>query len=116
DGVAYLATPNKWTVIEPHFKLPGLSWLPKRLADRYVRLAGRGERYDVDLLTYGQLEDLAEDAGLRVVDQSRALVTRRIHRLTRLHQHFTDPLRPLFPSFVVLLRPKVGDRPATRMP
>jgi SAM-dependent methyltransferase len=115
DGVAYLATPNKWTIMEPHFKLPGLSWLPKHLADRYVRLVGRGERYDVDLLTYRQLAALATGAGLRVVDKSNALVTRRIQRLIGVRQRVTDHLRPLFPSFVVLLRPEAGDCPGTRI-
>lgn len=45
-GLAYLAAPNKWTLMEPHFRLPLLSWLPRRLADAYVRIMGRGNHYD----------------------------------------------------------------------
>jgi len=46
SGLLYLAAPNKWTVMEPHFRLPLLSWLPSALAHRYVRMTGRGTQYD----------------------------------------------------------------------
>ena len=45
-GVVYLAVPNRWSLVEPHFRLPFLSWLPSALASRYVRLANRGAWYD----------------------------------------------------------------------
>lgn len=45
-GCVYLAVPNKWRLIEPHYKLPLLSWVPQRVADLYLRMAGRGDRYD----------------------------------------------------------------------
>ena len=45
DGVAYLGLGNRLTLWEPHVRLPFASWLPPRLADRYVRAAGRGEAY-----------------------------------------------------------------------
>ncbi len=35
-GVAYLATPSKYAVVEPHYKLPFLSWLPRPLATIYL--------------------------------------------------------------------------------
>ena len=44
-GVAYLGLGNRWGIIEPHYGLPFLSWLPPRLADRYISRAGRGEAY-----------------------------------------------------------------------
>jgi hypothetical protein len=31
--------------MEPHYRLPLLSWLPPSLADNYLRATGRGERY-----------------------------------------------------------------------
>ena len=33
DGVLYLATATRWLVTEPHYRLPFLSWLPRRGAD-----------------------------------------------------------------------------------
>ena len=44
-GVCYLAANNRLIVREPHYGLLFLSWLPPRLADAYMRLAGKGSHY-----------------------------------------------------------------------
>ena len=44
-GVLYLGIGHRHQVVEPHYKLPFLSWLPQGAADRYMRLTGRGEHY-----------------------------------------------------------------------
>ncbi len=44
-GVAYILVPNKLWPIEAHYGLPFLSYLPVPLADRYLRLTGRGTSY-----------------------------------------------------------------------
>lgn len=44
-GLLYLGVGHRWQVIEPHHRLPFLSWLPQGAADRYLRLTGRGEHY-----------------------------------------------------------------------
>lgn len=58
-GTLYLATPSKWQIVEPHFRLPWLSWIPYSMRDKYVRLAGRGERYDCNPLGHRELERMA---------------------------------------------------------
>ncbi|GAA2380693.1 hypothetical protein GCM10010404_41360 [Nonomuraea africana] len=45
DGVLYLGLGNKLGIMEPHYKLPFLSYLPAPLADRYVRAFGRADHY-----------------------------------------------------------------------
>ena len=45
DGVLYLGLGNKYGIVEPHYKLPFLSYLPYGLADRYVQVTGRADRY-----------------------------------------------------------------------
>ncbi|MFI6320451.1 methyltransferase domain-containing protein [Nonomuraea sp. NPDC050556] len=45
DGVLYLGLGNKLGIMEPHYKLPFLSYLPEKLADRYVRASGRADHY-----------------------------------------------------------------------
>lgn len=55
DGILHLTTANKWWPIEPHFKLPFLSYLPKQLADLYVRISGRGDSYqNIRLPSYSE--------------------------------------------------------------
>ncbi|KGN32384.1 ubiquinone biosynthesis O-methyltransferase [Knoellia sinensis KCTC 19936] len=44
-GVLYLGIGHRWQIIEPHHRLPFLSWLPQSAADRYMRLTGKGEHY-----------------------------------------------------------------------
>jgi SAM-dependent methyltransferase len=44
-GALYLGLGNKYGIIEPHYTLPFLSYLPPGLADRYVRVTGRADRY-----------------------------------------------------------------------
>ena len=45
DGVLYLGLANRLGVVEPHYKLPFLSYLPPAAADRYVRAFGRADHY-----------------------------------------------------------------------
>jgi len=45
-GAAYVQCANKYQIIEPHFLLPFLSWVPRPVADIYVKVARRGESYE----------------------------------------------------------------------
>ncbi len=63
-GVGYLATPTRWALIEPHYKVPFLSWPPRRVRDRFVRAARAGKVYNVDPFGPRELEKAIERAGL----------------------------------------------------
>ncbi|HEU0153889.1 MAG TPA: class I SAM-dependent methyltransferase [Arenimonas sp.] len=63
SGRAYLAVPNRWMLVEPHFGLVMLSWMPRWMADRYVRIAGKGSHYDCRPLTATKAESLLHGAG-----------------------------------------------------
>ncbi len=68
-GVAYVSAGNRLAIMEPHYRLPLLSWLPNPVADRYVRWTRRGSGYDdIRFRTYRPLRALIEGAGLRVRD------------------------------------------------
>jgi SAM-dependent methyltransferase len=45
DGLLYILVPNKLWPIEVHYRLPFLSYLPRRCANWYLRLSGRGTDY-----------------------------------------------------------------------
>jgi SAM-dependent methyltransferase len=64
DGIGYLAVPNRWMVVEPHYRLPFLSWLPPAARTPYLRLARRGTWYDCEPLTKPAVEALFVRAGL----------------------------------------------------
>lgn len=65
-GVIYLATPNRWAIFEPNFRLPFLSWLPPGARSFYVRMAGRGRHYDCEPVSRPALRALIAEAGLMV--------------------------------------------------
>src|SRR3989344_6158839 len=46
DGFCYLSAGNKYNIIEGHYKLPFLSWLPKPLAHVYLQATNRGKIYE----------------------------------------------------------------------
>ncbi len=58
QGVAYFGLANRLGVIEPHHRLPFLSWLPPRAGDAYVRLTRKGDHYYERLQTRSSLKTL----------------------------------------------------------
>jgi SAM-dependent methyltransferase len=72
DGVCYFAGPNKYEPVEPHYGLPFLSWLPRRIADGYMRLAGKGDNYPEQPLSRPRLRKLL--ANFTVTDYTGKIV------------------------------------------
>lgn len=62
DGVLHITAPNKLWPIEGHYQLLFLSYLPKKLADLYVRMTGKGPGYEniYILPTYRQFRKSVE--------------------------------------------------------
>jgi SAM-dependent methyltransferase len=58
DGILYFSVPNKWQIIEPHYKLPFLSWLNQNTASKYISYFKKGTSYDCQLLSVGSCEEL----------------------------------------------------------
>src|SRR5204863_3454637 len=58
-GVGYVAFPNRFGLVEPHFRLPLLGSLPMSVQDRYVRVARGAPEYDCRLLTWTEFCRLA---------------------------------------------------------
>lgn len=64
-GTCYLGAASRLTLIEPHYHLPLLSWLPKPLADVYMRVCGKGDRYYENLRSYWGIKALLSDFNIR---------------------------------------------------
>ncbi|MFK2901698.1 class I SAM-dependent methyltransferase [Dyella jejuensis] len=64
-GVAYLAVPNRWMLIEPHYRLAFLSWLPSKLRTPYLKWMDKGELYDCEPLQMKQLERMLDETGFK---------------------------------------------------
>jgi SAM-dependent methyltransferase len=112
-GVCYLAVTNRYVVIEPHFHLPFLSWLPAALRTPYVRLFRGGRAYDCDLPSRSDVLALLASAGLAydeltlaAIDELRRVEggTPAVRLARRLPTAILRRALPLIPTMVFLLR------------
>lgn len=62
-GSGYLAVPNRWMLVEPHYRLIFLSWLPVGFRSGYLSLMRGVDYYDCKPLAMGELERLLEQSG-----------------------------------------------------
>lgn len=106
-GVAYFGFTNKLVPIEPHYHLPLLSWIPRSLAHRYVRLTGKASSYYEELRTYGQLRKLCR--GWQVWDYTASVLRNpemfvaqdAVPRLgARIPSAVYRALRPVLPGYI----------------
>ena len=125
QGVGYLAVPNRWMLVEPHFKLAFLSWLPEFLRSPYVRLAGKGTHYDCRPLTAGRAERLLHAAGFAPpqqccrallmtfeLEQPRSLFYRGV--LKNSPDWVYRALGPIFPTLIYVLPARAPSSSAAR--
>jgi ubiquinone/menaquinone biosynthesis C-methylase UbiE len=106
DGAAYLGFGNRLGVMEPHYRLPFLSWLPRRVADRYVAISGRAPHYYEQFRTRRGLRKMC--AGLQLWDytytvlsdsdafKARDMVPRRLAQLPPAAWRLLAPIMPTF--------------------
>lgn len=120
DGIGYLAVPNRWMLVEPHYRLAFLSWWPESMRSWWLRLFGRGRHYDCRPLTRSDLEVRLRDAGFRYAQQHRqamqAMVDIERDRLSQLDllilrivASLASWLRSAIPTLIYTL-----ERPGTR--
>lgn len=114
-GVCYLAVPNRYWPMEPHYRLLLLSWLPRFLANGYVRLAGRGTHYPEQLPSYWSVRRLSrrfsvEDLTpvlLKTPEQffpDDPVLLKQARKLSWLPLWLLRILIPAAPSWVLILR------------
>lgn len=114
DGLLYLAVPNRWTLVEPHYRLAFLSWLPPSLASRYVRWRGKNDWYDCRPFAHRELLKTLQSAGFETDDATEEAfrdllkIEKPDSRLARLLAGLPSWLVraavPLMPTFVVICR------------
>jgi 2-polyprenyl-3-methyl-5-hydroxy-6-metoxy-1,4-benzoquinol methylase len=107
NGVVYLGLGNRMGIVEPHYKLPFLSWLPKAAADRYIKASGQAETYYETFRTRPGLRKMCH--GLNVWDYTYTvlndpesfaaddLVPRRLRSAPPL---LWQAMTPVIPTFI----------------
>lgn len=112
-GVGYLAVPNRWMLVEPHYRLMFLSWWPCAWRTPYLRLMRKGSFYDCEPLEMRQLERMLSSTGFGyrnlcieairatlAIERPRAMLTRWFGLLP---DGMLKPLRGLIPTLIYRL-------------
>lgn len=123
-GVLYLGLGNRLGVVEPHYRLPFLSYLPRGAADRYVRAFGRADSYYEQYRTRPGLRKLM--AGWHVLDYTLPVLAAP-HAfaddglvpgpVTKLPEAALAAMLPLLPTYLWVASPSplVARGPALRV-
>lgn len=75
-GRIYMTAGNRFAVMEPHYRIPFLSWWPQHVATRILRWTGRGEHYrDIRFTTHRRLVRAAARHGLALEDVTDDVLT-----------------------------------------
>ena len=64
-AIGYLAVPNRWMLVEPHYRLALLSWWPESWRNHWLRLWCKGNFYDCRPMSCGDIERRLSVAGFR---------------------------------------------------
>jgi SAM-dependent methyltransferase len=80
-GRVYLTAGNRFALIEPHYRIPTLSWWPAPVADRLLRWSGRGPSYDdIRFTTHARLRRAAARHHLTLEDVTDDALSTQLDR------------------------------------
>ena len=116
-GVCYFSAGNRYAWMEPHYRLPLLSVVPKPVAHLYLRLCRRGRHYYEAHSSYWGLRRLV--ASFELVDYTRAVVAEPTRYASaylvppgslkqRVALFILDHARWLSPGYIWILRKPTG--------
>lgn len=119
DGICYVTCPNKLWPIEPHLKLPFLSYLPKKMADTYVKVTGKGKEYDIYPMNYLEFSRKLkilfnlENFSLEILKNPKYYgFDKKIYSVFAISKYFPrfllDIINNFLPNWIVILRKKLS--------
>ncbi len=71
-GICYFAAGNRLCFMEPHYRLPFLSILPRPFANLYMKIAGKGDHYHEKHLILPNLKKLV--SAFKVYDYTKKII------------------------------------------
>lgn len=97
-GACYFAGGHTLQLIEPHYRLPLLSWLPRSMASMLLRATGRGAGYDERFLPPWRLPRLFESFAQAAFISPRMLAEPDRFEFDRIAR-WPSPIRSLLARF-----------------
>jgi 2-polyprenyl-3-methyl-5-hydroxy-6-metoxy-1,4-benzoquinol methylase len=116
DGFCYFGAGNRFVLIEGHYFLPCLSWMPLWASHIYLKLMGRKVKYDVFLLSLRNLRKLLKN--FHMIDYTERIINdpdkydatdviKPNSFLARLPRRLFRLVYPLLPAWVFIIKPEV---------
>ena len=115
-GICFFSGPNRLAIMEEHYWLPFLSWVPRSIGNYYLKLFQRGTEYDVYPLLYWQLRKLwryfiiHDYTNHMITDPERFSVKDRVEKyawITKISPEIIKIFAPLYPNYNwILQKPK----------
>lgn len=106
DGICYLAAVNALWPIEPHYYLPFLSYLPKKIANIYLRIFTDKKYYYETLFTYWRLKKMVSTINFKINDYT-PLVLSNPQKLgfkhRKINKNIANILKYFTPTFFWIL-------------
>lgn len=114
DGTCYFGAGNRYIFIEPHYKLPMLSWFPKKISSKYLKLFKKGEFYYENFLSLKGLRNLV-GRKFKIIDYSIPILVNAKKYSLNIPSSFGKALQfipefilriflPIFPTYIWLLK------------
>tara|TARA_B100001564_G_C20583846_1_gene644484 strand:- start:61 stop:825 length:765 start_codon:yes stop_codon:yes gene_type:complete len=112
-GVCYFAATNRFKIIEPHYKLPFLSFFPKSIANRYIRIFTNHEKYYENLKSLRNLKKLVfqfeiEDYTLKIIENPSKFSADEMLKENTLKYYLVNMISRtvyfLIPTYIWILR------------
>lgn len=97
-GMVYLATPNKYWLTDPHYKLPFISWLPREAANSYCKIVRRAE-WDIFPISLGDIKKLI--MGMFSLENALADILKRPEKYNLDTFKQIQPIIKLLPSSLI---------------
>ncbi|WP_051114326.1 class I SAM-dependent methyltransferase [Methylobacter marinus] len=113
NGVCYLGAASRLTIIEPHYHLPFLSWLPKKIAHLYMRIFNKGDYYYENLRTLNGIKKLIsgfsiDDFTLKIIADPDSFHARDLLPkngiLSIIPMFIWKTLYKILPTYIFILR------------
>lgn len=113
NGIVYLATPNKYWIMEAHHKVPFLAYLPRELSTIYLKIL-KNKEWDIYPLSFGMLKKLIKkqfvlkNFTIDIIKQPKKYnldIMKMIHPLLEiLPISILKMLNPFFPDYILILQ------------
>lgn len=106
-GVCFFSGPNKFQLIERHYYLPFLSWLPNKLSSIYLKITQKADYYDIYPRSYWRIKKLVKEfsridyTSQIIRDPKKFNMQERFGKikLSILPSWFIQLFEPLFPNY-----------------